>query len=59
MEMSNLADAASTRTLSVECTLDKARNGVHITASVRTDGKTGVEMEALTGIAHHVLPSVI
>jgi len=26
-------------------------NGVHVTVSVKTDAKTGVEMEALTGVA--------
>lgn len=34
---------------SVECSVDRARHAVHIEASARTEGKTGVEMEALTG----------
>jgi cyclic pyranopterin phosphate synthase len=31
--------------------LEPARDGYRITARVRTDGKTGVEMEALTAVA--------
>src|SRR5262245_54413877 len=33
--------------IDVELTLDEANNAVHITATTRTIGKTGVEMEAL------------
>jgi cyclic pyranopterin phosphate synthase len=36
--------------ISVELSLDEALPGVQITASVRTRGKTGVEMEALTAV---------
>jgi cyclic pyranopterin monophosphate synthase len=36
--------------LDVEMTLDEAKSAVHITATVRTIGKTGVEMEALTAV---------
>jgi len=35
----------------VELTLDEALPGVRITATARTSGKTGVEMEALTAVA--------
>jgi cyclic pyranopterin phosphate synthase len=37
--------------IDVKCELDDALPGVHITASVRTSGKTGVEMEALTAVS--------
>ncbi len=36
--------------LDVELTLDEAANAVHIQATARTHGKTGVEMEALTAV---------
>jgi cyclic pyranopterin monophosphate synthase len=35
----------------VELTLDEARNAVYIQAQVKTSGKTGVEMEALTAVS--------
>jgi cyclic pyranopterin phosphate synthase len=35
----------------VELSLDEALPGVQITATVRTSGKTGVEMEALTAVS--------
>ncbi|MBV9741233.1 MAG: cyclic pyranopterin monophosphate synthase MoaC, partial [Hyphomicrobiales bacterium] len=31
--------------------LDEAASSVHVTASVKTSGKTGVEMEALTAVS--------
>lgn len=37
--------------LEVEPALDRSLPGVRITATARTDGKTGVEMEALTAVA--------
>jgi cyclic pyranopterin phosphate synthase len=37
--------------ISVEFELDEGLPGVKITATVRTGGKTGVEMEALTAVA--------
>jgi len=37
--------------IDVALTADEAARAVHITASVRTTGKTGVEMEALTAVA--------
>jgi len=36
--------------IDVEVTLDEAKSAVHITATARTAGKTGVEMEALTAV---------
>lgn len=36
--------------LDVELRLDEVKNAVHITATARTVGKTGVEMEALTAV---------
>ncbi len=36
--------------IKVDLTPDEATNAVEITASVRTTGKTGVEMEALTAV---------
>jgi cyclic pyranopterin phosphate synthase len=35
----------------VDLSLDEALPGVHITASVKTTGRTGVEMEALTAVS--------
>jgi cyclic pyranopterin phosphate synthase len=35
----------------VECTLDASLPGVRITATCRTTGRTGVEMEALTAVS--------
>lgn len=35
----------------VECALDDALPGVIVTATVKTTGKTGVEMEALTAVS--------
>lgn len=35
----------------VECSLDEALPGVRISATVKTTGKTGVEMEALTAVS--------
>lgn len=37
--------------IEVQCTLDEALPGVQITASVKTVGKTGVEIEALTAVS--------
>lgn len=37
--------------IQVECTLDEALPGVQIIASVKTVGKTGVEIEALTAVS--------
>jgi cyclic pyranopterin phosphate synthase len=37
--------------IDVELTPDRAANAVEITATVRTTGKTGVEMEALTAVS--------
>jgi cyclic pyranopterin monophosphate synthase len=37
--------------LDVELSLDEAHSAVHITATARTFGKTGVEMEALTAVS--------
>jgi cyclic pyranopterin monophosphate synthase len=37
--------------IEVRCELNEALPGVAITASVRTTGKTGVEMEALTAVS--------
>src|SRR5215510_6456446 len=37
--------------LDVELALDETKNAVHITATARTVGKTGVEMEALTAVS--------
>jgi cyclic pyranopterin phosphate synthase len=37
--------------IDVELTPDKAASAVEITATVRTTGKTGVEMEALTAVS--------
>jgi len=36
--------------LEVDLTFDEAKSAVHITATARTIGKTGVEMEALTAV---------
>jgi cyclic pyranopterin phosphate synthase len=37
--------------IAVEIVLDDAKGAVHITATARTVGKTGVEMEALTAVS--------
>jgi cyclic pyranopterin phosphate synthase len=37
--------------IDVELTADAATNAIEITATVRTTGKTGVEMEALTAVS--------
>ena len=37
--------------ITVEFELNKEKSGVEITATVKTTGKTGVEMEALTAVA--------
>lgn len=37
--------------VSADLTLDQGLPGVRITATVKTDGKTGVEMEALTAVS--------
>jgi cyclic pyranopterin phosphate synthase len=37
--------------ISVEIVLDETHNAAYITAQVRTTGKTGVEMEALTAVS--------
>jgi cyclic pyranopterin phosphate synthase len=36
--------------IDVDLKLDEGKNAVHITATARTVGKTGVEMEALTAV---------
>ena len=38
-------------TISVEITVDDALPGLRVTATARVDGKTGVEMEALTAVS--------
>ena len=37
--------------IEVDCQLEESLPGVEITATVKTSGKTGVEMEALTAVA--------
>jgi len=37
--------------IAVDLTIDDAASAIHITATVRTVGKTGVEMEALTAVS--------
>ena len=37
--------------IAIDLTLDETNNAVKITATVRTRGKTGVEMEALTAVS--------
>lgn len=37
--------------IGVEIEMDETKNAVHITATARTTGKTGVEMEALTAVS--------
>ena len=37
--------------IAVDCTLDDTLPGVQITATAKTTGKTGVEMEALTAVS--------
>lgn len=37
--------------IAVDLALDEANNAINITATVRTTGKTGVEMEALTAVS--------
>ncbi|NPD13665.1 cyclic pyranopterin monophosphate synthase MoaC [Xinfangfangia sp. D13-10-4-6] len=37
--------------VALELTPDAAKSGIHITATVRTSGQTGVEMEALTAVS--------
>jgi cyclic pyranopterin phosphate synthase len=37
--------------IDVELTPDESSSAVHVTATVRTTGKTGVEMEALTAVS--------
>jgi len=37
--------------ISVEISADDALPGLHVTATARVDGKTGVEMEALTAVS--------
>ena len=37
--------------VTVELEPDSDQNGIHITATARTDAKTGVEMEALTAVS--------
>lgn len=36
--------------IQVDFAVDEAKSAIHITASVRTKGRTGVEMEALTAV---------
>ncbi|MCM5703674.1 cyclic pyranopterin monophosphate synthase MoaC [Larsenimonas salina] len=47
-ELIPLCHPLSLTQVSIECTPDKDRGGVHVLATCKTDGKTGVEMEALT-----------
>lgn len=49
-ELIPLCHPLSLTHLDVELTLDDAKNAVHIRATARTIGKTGVEMEALTAV---------
>ena len=35
----------------VELEVDERRSGIHITATAKTEAKTGVEMEALTAVS--------
>lgn len=37
--------------IAIDLTLDEANHAINITATVRTTGKTGVEMEALTAVS--------
>jgi cyclic pyranopterin phosphate synthase len=37
--------------IDIEFEMDAALPGIHLTATVRTTGKTGVEMEALTAVS--------
>ena len=37
--------------VSLDLAIDRARPGIHIEATVKTTGKTGVEMEALTAVS--------
>ena len=37
--------------IGIDLTLDEANHAINITATVRTTGKTGVEMEALTAVS--------
>lgn len=37
--------------IGVEMTMDDEQHAIHLTATVRTTGKTGVEMEALTAVS--------
>jgi len=36
--------------IQVDFTVDESKSAIHITAEVRTKGRTGVEMEALTAV---------
>ncbi|MCU0496409.1 MAG: cyclic pyranopterin monophosphate synthase MoaC [Anaerolineae bacterium] len=37
--------------IGVDLAIDEAQNAIHITATAKTSGKTGVEMEALTAVS--------
>lgn len=37
--------------IGVDLTIDEPQNAIHITATAKTSGKTGVEMEALTAVS--------
>lgn len=50
-ELIPLCHPLALTSLSVEFELDAANNCVHCTVTVETNGKTGVEMEALTGVS--------
>ena len=50
-ELIPLCHPLSLTAIEVSLAPDKKRNAIDITATVRTTGKTGVEMEALTAVA--------
>ena len=50
-ELIPLCHPLSIQAISVELAADRERSAVEVEARVRVDGKTGVEMEALTAVA--------
>ena len=50
-ELIPLCHPLALSTISVEITVDDALPGLRVTATARVDGKTGVEMEALTAVS--------
>jgi cyclic pyranopterin monophosphate synthase len=50
-ELIPLCHALALSKISVEFTPTRTPPGLHVTASVKVDGKTGVEMEALTAVS--------